>query len=58
MNRYALAPSKLALSVITSGPSHMPMNKLVNASSLDPEVPKAPIEAVTSEMISGPHMSH
>lgn len=55
---YALAPSRLAFRVMTSGPSHIPMNKLVKASSLEPEVPKAPMEAVTSEMISGPHMSH
>ena len=55
---YALAPSRLALRVMTSGPSHMPMNRLVKASSLEPEVPNAPMEAVTREMMSGPHMSH
>lgn len=58
VKKYAYAPKRFALRVMTRGPNHIPMNRLVKASSLEPEVPKAPIEAVIREISKGPHRSH
>jgi hypothetical protein len=55
---YTLAPSKLVFKVMTSGPNHIPIKRLVKASSVDPDVPNAPIDAVINEMIKGPQRSH
>lgn len=40
------------------GPSHIPRKIMVNAYYMEPPVPNAPIEAVISEIMSGPQRSH
>jgi len=54
---YNSPPRRFALIVMIKGPSHIPKNIIVNAYSIEPPVPNAPIEAVMREMMSGPHRS-
>ena len=55
---YQSASRRLAFRVIMRGPSHIPRKMIVKAYSIEPLVPKAPMEAVKSEMTRGPQRSH
>jgi len=57
-NNYNLAPNKFAFTVITKGPSHIPIKRFVKAYYELPFVLNAHRLAVNKVMQRGPHISH